>query len=616
MEESSCGKRAQPVKALAMADDTTESGESGGGSGNVSAADFLAALQRIQNRLDRIESHLDTQQDQLRQVLDRPTPSLVYDENVETREPDLLADTGERTPTEPPENQTVSPPQEPQQEPQQAPSKDEDPALDLLLADGSDDADETVAPSRSRPRRRFSTAAIAWIIIGLLVVVGGIYIATDEDRNQRLFGWLRGEPDTLSMSEADEGAGTMAPGASQPQAGTDAAGGQTDQGADTEAPGSRAPSSTEQETPGETGTERPETSAAGQREPQEPDQSQQDRPVASADEQPPPPDQSRQDQPAEQAGEEEIVVEEVVAVEEVIDDEVVDEVVVVEEEPLVDEDLTPLPPGAASEVRLLADAALRGDAPAQQELGSRYAEGVGVEQSYELAYYWFTQAAEQGVVDAIYNLGVMNDRGLGTERNQEQAFGLFLRAAEAGHPRAQLATGLSYAQGSGVEPDLTLATQWLQAASASGNPRGAFYMGRLFERGIDGAPDLAAAAGWYRIAADAGDNDAARALERLVGEDGEGPLAAVTSPGDRVPLPETLPTPVAAGAAEPVDREGIREIQTLLSELGFSPGPADGIMGNRTRSAIQAYQRLVGTPVTGEADTQLLARLREAASEE
>ncbi|MEO1224720.1 MAG: peptidoglycan-binding protein [Pseudomonadota bacterium] len=616
-----------------MADDTTESGDSGEGSGTVSAADFLAALQRIQNRLDRIESHLDTQQDQLRQVLDRPTPSLVYDENVETREPDLLADTGERTPTEPPENQTVSPPQEPPQAAQQDPSQEEDPALDLLLADGSDDVDETVAPSHSRPRRRFSTAAIAWIIIGLLVVVGGIYIATDDDRNQRLFGWLRGEPDTLSMSEADEGASTVAPGSSQPQAGTDAVGGQTDQGADTESPGSPAPSPTEQEMPGETGTERPDASAAVQGERQEPDQSQQDRPVASADEQPRTPDQPQQDQPAEQpgeqageqTGEEEIVVEEVVVeetvVEEVADEtvvveEVVDEVAVVEEAPLVDEDLAPLPPGAASEVRLLADAALRGDAPAQQELGSRYAEGVGVEQSYELAYYWFAQAAEQGVVDAIYNLGVMNDRGLGTERNQEQAFSLFLRAAEAGHPRAQLATGLSYAQGSGVEPDLTLATQWLQAASASGNPRGAFYMGRLFERGIDGAPDLAAAAGWYRIAADAGDNDAARALERLVGEDGEGPLAAVTSPGDRVPLPETLPTPVAAGAAEPVDREGIREIQTLLSELGFSPGPADGIMGNRTRSAIQAYQRLIGTPVTGEADTQLLARLREAASEE
>lgn len=590
-----------------MADDITESG---GRPGGVSAADFLAALQRIQSRLDRIETHLDTQQEELRQALDRPNPSLVYNETVETREPDLLTESDRSSAREAsgepsPEPSTPPPP------PTAIRSVEPDePSLDILLADGVDDDDDTDDAGGGRRRWRVSGAGVAWIVIAVLIVIGGIYIATDQDRNQRLFGWLRGETDTISMVDSGAGTGTApSPAVQQPPAQAGAEQPARDAGEMPTGTAGGSGTATGSDAPADTGgapSASPQTPAASNERSPTPDQTQSDQPATRVDEEPQTPDQTLDQTPDQTpsdlpAGQPEQPPAE--------------EIVVVEEQPLADEDLAPLPPGASEQLRLLAEAARRGDAPAQQDLGSRYAEGIGVEQSYELAYYWFGQAAEQGLVDAIYNLGVMNDRGLGTARDQEQAFRLFLRAAEAGHPRAQLATGLSYAQGNGVETNLTLATQWLQAASASGNPRGAFYMGRLFERGLDGAPDVAAAAGWYRIAADAGDADAALALDRLAGEDGDGSLASVTSPGERVPLPATEPTPVAAGSAEQVDRQGIREIQTLLGQLGFSPGSADGVMGNRTRGAIQAFQRLVGMPVTGEADTHLLARLRAAANE-
>lgn len=54
-------------------------------------------------------------------------------------------------------------------------------------------------------------------------------------------------------------------------------------------------------------------------------------------------------------------------------------------------------------------------------------------------------------------------------------------------------------------------------------------------------------------------------------------------------------------------------IQTLLNQLGFDPGPANGAIGEQTRNAIQNYQRELGLPVDGEPSTRLLAHLRQIA---
>ena len=57
----------------------------------------------------------------------------------------------------------------------------------------------------------------------------------------------------------------------------------------------------------------------------------------------------------------------------------------------------------------------------------------------------------------------------------------------------------------------------------------------------------------------------------------------------------------------------IREIQALLAQLGYDPGPADGVMGRRTAAAIRAFESDRGLAVTGAPDDRILASLREAA---
>lgn len=53
------------------------------------------------------------------------------------------------------------------------------------------------------------------------------------------------------------------------------------------------------------------------------------------------------------------------------------------------------------------------------------------------------------------------------------------------------------------------------------------------------------------------------------------------------------------------------ETQQLLTTLGFYSGPIDGIPGPRTEVALREAQKSYGLPVTGKANAETLARLRE-----
>lgn len=58
------------------------------------------------------------------------------------------------------------------------------------------------------------------------------------------------------------------------------------------------------------------------------------------------------------------------------------------------------------------------------------------------------------------------------------------------------------------------------------------------------------------------------------------------------------------------DRSQTAEIQQLLNQRGFDAGPVDGMMGERTREAIRAYQIGHGLPPTGEPSAALAQSLR------
>jgi len=72
------------------------------------------------------------------------------------------------------------------------------------------------------------------------------------------------------------------------------------------------------------------------------------------------------------------------------------------------------------------------------------------------------------------------------------------------------------------------------------------------------------------------------------------------------PVTEAAPQGVAA---QPSLNQAVSNLQAQLAARGYDPGPVDGVMGERTRAAIRAYQRDRQMPVDGQVSQALVSSL-------
>lgn len=273
----------------------------------------------------------------------------------------------------------------------------------------------------------------------------------------------------------------------------------------------------------------------------------------------------------------------------------------------------PLPESASPTLLRIAQEAVSGDPLRQQDLANVYALGQQVPQNFERAVFWYMRAGENGVINAQYNLAVLTERGLGTEKDIAGAVELYRRVARQGHGPAGNALGTAYLEGKHVAQDAELAAGWFRAAAEAGEARGAMNLARLYERGLDGEPNQAAAAGWYRRAAEMGLSDGQAALDRVLASNPGIEPDIGRLPGLPADSPTALPEPeVTVDILSMTDSERTREIQRRLAELGYDPGPVDGLMGGRTRAAIEEFEQDIGRPAQGEPSNYVLAALRLA----
>lgn len=127
------------------------------------------------------------------------------------------------------------------------------------------------------------------------------------------------------------------------------------------------------------------------------------------------------------------------------------------------------------------------------------------------------------------------------------------------------------------------------------------------------APPAAPAAGGApaEVPTDEVERSQAAALIDRADEPAEAPRPAGTDAASPPP-----PTGEALARVEPrrpptlVERDNVAFVQSQLNARGYGAGPVDGIMGPRTRSAIQRFQADTGLPVDGSMNDSLIASLR------
>jgi len=85
-----------------------------------------------------------------------------------------------------------------------------------------------------------------------------------------------------------------------------------------------------------------------------------------------------------------------------------------------------------------------------------------------------------------------------------------------------------------------------------------------------------------------------------------------TAPQTTQPVTPSVSQPVVSAPPPPQPNPEVLVTQKLLAQLGYDPGAADGLYGNKTRSAIEEYQRSQNLAVDGQVSSTLLIDLIEA----
>lgn len=163
----------------------------------------------------------------------------------------------------------------------------------------------------------------------------------------------------------------------------------------------------------------------------------------------------------------------------------------------------------------LRSAAISGDARAQFEIASRFAEGKGVAQDHKQAFAWYERAATRGLVLAQFRLGAYYERGVGTTPDRERARVWYRRAAEQGYVRAMHNLAVLSVGGGEAQADYPTAAGWFRKAAERGLTDSQFNLGILYENGRGVPRDLQEAYKWYALAARSADPVAARRLDQI-----------------------------------------------------------------------------------------------------
>ncbi|HEY9079528.1 peptidoglycan-binding protein [Magnetovibrio sp.] len=234
-----------------------------------------------------------------------------------------------------------------------------------------------------------------------------------------------------------------------------------------------------------------------------------------------------------------------------------------------------------------------GDVGAQYDLGLTLAES-----DPQAAGQWFERAALQGYGAAAYQMGLM-------QSDLKRAVEWHSMAAAMDHVGAQYELGDAYFNGRGTAKEPEWGMMWFERAARAGSAKAQHALGAAMAAGVAGSAQRREALTWLLIAQANGTSDDAGAIDSLKGRLNAAAVEQAVQQAQAW-VKEMRPT-------DTVDRATVRFVQYALARLGYEPGYADGIDGERTYDAIVAF-RGVESMGGGGIDGALLDRLRERLS--
>ena len=144
----------------------------------------------------------------------------------------------------------------------------------------------------------------------------------------------------------------------------------------------------------------------------------------------------------------------------------------------------------------------QGNTEAQRHIGDLYLAGRGVTHNYSTALQWYNKAVANGDLHALCNIGLMyRCRGKNSE-----AMKWLLKAAEQGDTNAMYHIGDMYESGSGVKEDPSVAIQWFLKAAEQGDADSQSRAGLMYYYGNGVPKDYSTAFKWYLKAAENGND--------------------------------------------------------------------------------------------------------------
>ena len=147
-------------------------------------------------------------------------------------------------------------------------------------------------------------------------------------------------------------------------------------------------------------------------------------------------------------------------------------------------------------------------------LGVMHENGTGAEYDINASRMWYRSAADRGYTPAMLNLGYSYYFS-GSEENYEQAFEMFYAAAELGDASAMAQLGQMYQSGEGTEENPELAFEWYSRAVELGDTHAMCMLGHMYRDGDWVEQDYDKAMNYFIEAAVNGNTSAPYVVEMM-----------------------------------------------------------------------------------------------------